>query len=93
MMLGNLPEVTEPVKDGRVVSAGVVSLHDALALRPVASSYEPQWVTAVQNTSGIVPSGPGDKMGLQDRGGRWRMVRETRSIELGSWPPGELAYV
>ena len=44
--------------------------------------------------SGIAPSGARDKMGLRHRGGRWRMVREIRSIELVTLGPfGELIHI
>lgn len=84
VMLGNSPEATELVKDWRVVSSGVAESDSAphLSTPPCGQFEGVSMCYSCTNTSGSAPPGPRDKMGLGDKGGRWRMVRAIRSIEL-----------
>lgn len=83
MILGNSPKVPELVKDRRVVNSGVVDSGSALYLStpPCGQFVGVSIGYNCTHTSGIASSGPRDEMGLQDRGGRRRMLREIRSIE------------
>ena len=83
MILGNSPDVTELVKDRRLVNSGVVDSDSAQRLStPLCGQFVGILMSySCANPSGIAPSGPRDKMGSEDRGGGFKMVREIRSIE------------
>lgn len=83
VILGNSPDVPELVKDRRIVNSGVADSDSAqhLSTPPCGQFVGVSMGHSCTHTSGIAPSGPRDEMGLQDWGGRRRMLREIRSIE------------